>query len=289
MSLRAPDRLLLASARRGGVWLGVTVVTSLLLTGATLALPAVMGRTLDAVLGHGDVARWLALSGVLIFVMVAVDAVDDLVGQAAEARSTAWLRHTLLRHVLALGTRATRRFPPGDLVSRLVGNSARTGNAASGLVWIVMGVVPPLGAIVALALIDYWLCLTFLAGMPVLVLLVRAFLRDISDASEGYFRVQGTIAARLVDALGGIRTITAAGTIDREARRVLAPSPSCTGTDWACGTPSRASRHAETWSSRCWWSPSWPWPVWGSPKGASRPERCSRRASTWSWRPESAA
>ncbi|MBT2400101.1 ABC transporter ATP-binding protein [Streptomyces sp. ISL-100] len=225
MSLRAADRLLLASARQGGVWVGVTVVTSLLLTGATLALPAVMGRTLDAVLGDGDVARWLAVSGALIFVLVVCDAVDDLVGQAAEARSTAWLRHTLLGHVLALGTRATRRFTPGDLVSRLVGNSARTGNVASGLVWVVMGIVPPLGAIIALALIDYWLCLTFLVGMPLVVLLVRAFLRDISDANEGYFRVQGTIAARLVDALGGIRTITAAGTVDREAQRVLAPLP----------------------------------------------------------------
>ncbi|WP_128434189.1 ABC transporter ATP-binding protein [Streptomyces cyaneus] len=225
MSLGAADRLLLASARRGGVWVGVTVVTSLLLTGAGLALPAVMGRTLDAVLSEGDSARWLAFTGVLIFVLVAVDAVDDLVGQIAEARSTAWLRHTLLGHVLALGTRATRRFTPGDLVSRLVGNAARTGNSASSLVWIVMGLVPPLGAIVALAFIDYWLCLTFLAGMPIVVLLVRAFLRDISDANEGYFRVQGTIAARLVDALGGIRTITAARTVDREAHRVLAPLP----------------------------------------------------------------
>lgn len=225
MSLRAADRLLLASARRGGVWVGVTMVTSLLLTGATLALPAVVGRTVDAVLGGSDVARWLALSGALIFVLVVCDAVDDLVGQAAEARSTAWLRHTLVGHVLALGTRATRRFTPGDLVSRLVGNSARSGNFASGLVWVVMGIVPPLGAIVALALIDYWLCLTFLVGMPIVVLLVRAFLRDISVANEGYFRVQGTIAARLTDALGGIRTITAAGTVDREARRVLAPLP----------------------------------------------------------------
>ncbi|MET9514806.1 ABC transporter ATP-binding protein [Streptomyces sp. NPDC002994] len=225
MSLRAADRLLLASARRGGVWVGVTAATSLLLTGATLALPAVMGRTLDAVLSDGDVARWLALSGALIFILVACDAVDDLVGQAAEARSTAWLRHTLLGHVLALGTRATRRFTPGDLVSRLVGNSARTGNIASGLVWVVMGLVPPIGAIVALAFIDYWLCLTFLVGMPLVVLIVRAFLRGISDANEGYFRVQGTIAARLTDALGGIRTITAAGTVDREAQRVLAPLP----------------------------------------------------------------
>ncbi|NUT31114.1 MAG: ABC transporter ATP-binding protein [Streptomyces sp.] len=225
MGLRAPDRLLLSTARHGGVWVGVTMLMALLLTGASLALPAVMGRTVDAVLSDGDIARWLTLSGLLIFVLVTCEAVDDLVGQVAEARSTAWLRHTLLGHVLALGTRATRRFTPGDLVSRLVGNSARTGNVASGLVWIVMGLVPPLGAIVALALIDYWLCLTFLAGMPLVVLLVRAFLRDISDANEGYFRVQGSIAARLTDALGGIRTITAAGTVDREARRVLAPLP----------------------------------------------------------------
>lgn len=225
MRLSAADRLLLSAARRGGVWMGVMVVTSLLLTGATIALPAVMGRTVDAVLGDRDTAQWLALSGVLIFVMVAFEAVDDLVAQVAEARSTAWLRHTLLRHVLALGTRATRRFTGGDLVSRLVGNSARTGNFASGLVWVVMGLVPPLGAIVALGLIDVWLCLTFLVGLPVVGFLVHSFFRDISDANEGYFRVQGAIAARLTDALGGIRTIAAARTVDREARRVLAPLP----------------------------------------------------------------
>ncbi|WP_274560333.1 ABC transporter ATP-binding protein [Streptomyces spiramyceticus] len=225
MGLRPADRLLLASARRGGVWVGVMVVSSLLLTGVAIVLPAVIGRSVDAVLSGNDVAQWLALSGGLIFVLVVFDAVDDLVGQLAEARATAWLRHGLLRHVLALGPRATRRFTAGDLVSRLVGNAARTGNFASGLVWVVMDVVPPLGAIVALALIDPWLCLTFLVGLPLVMFLVRAFLRDIADANEGYFRVQGTIAARLVDALGGIRTIVAAGTVDREARRVLAPLP----------------------------------------------------------------
>ena len=219
------DRLLLAATRRGGAWVGAIVVTSLLLTGVTIALPAVMGRTLDAVLDDRGSARWMALSGALIFVLVAFDAVDDLVSGVAEARSTAWLRHTLLGHVLASGTRATRRFTAGDLVSRMVGNTARTGSFASGVTWVLVGLVPPLGAIVALALIDFWLCLTFLVGMPLVVLLARSFLRDVSGANEGYFRVQGTIAARLSDALGGIRTIVAARTVDREARRVLEPLP----------------------------------------------------------------
>lgn len=225
MTVREGDRLLLAAARRGGAWVGAVVITSLLLTGVIIALPAVMGRTLDAVLNDHDMAQWMALSGALIFVLVAFDIVDDLVSGVVEARSTAWLRHTLLGHVLALGTRATRRYTGGDLVSRMVGNTARTGNFASGVVWVVMGLVPPLGAIVALALIDLWLCLTFLVGMPLVASLARSFLRDVSDANEGYFRVQGTIAARLADALGGIRTIAAAGTVDREERRVLAPLP----------------------------------------------------------------
>ncbi|OKK08727.1 ABC transporter ATP-binding protein [Streptomyces sp. CB03234] len=217
--------MLLAAARRGGPWLGVMLVTSLLISGAGVVLPAVMGRTLDAVLGDQDAARWLALSAALIFVLVAADALDDYVGEVTEARSTAWLRHTLLRHILALGTRATRRFDSGDLVSRLVGNTSETGRVASGVVWAFMNLVPPIGAIVALALIDPWLCLTFLVGLPVLAPLVRAFIRDISDLNERYFDTQGRIAARLTDALTGSRTIAAAKTVDREARRVLAPLP----------------------------------------------------------------
>ncbi|TJZ54275.1 ABC transporter ATP-binding protein [Streptomyces piniterrae] len=225
MDRRAADRLLLTAARRGGPWVAVMMATSLLLAGVYTVLPALMGRTVDAVLSGGDTAGWLSLSIAAIFVLMVCDTLDDLVGKLAEARSVAWVRHTLLRHVLGLGTRATRRFTSGDLVSRLVGNSARTGQVASTLVWAVMDLVPPLGAIVALALIDPWLCLTFLVGLPVVLLLVRTFVRDASDINEHYFDAQGRLAARLVDALTGIRTITAAGTVDREVRRVLGPLP----------------------------------------------------------------
>ncbi|WP_093802598.1 ABC transporter ATP-binding protein [Streptomyces sp. Wb2n-11] len=226
MDRRAADRLLLAAARRGGPWVVVMMATSLLLAGVYTVLPALMGNTVDAVLrGGGDTAVWLSLSIAAIFVLMVCDMLDDLVGKLAEARSTAWVRHTLLRHVLGLGPRAVRRFAPGDLVSRLVGNSARTGQVASTLVWAVTDLVPPLGAVVALALIDPWLCLTFLVGLPVVLALVRTFVRDVSDINERYFDAQGRVATRLVDALGGIRTITAAGTVDHEVGRVLGPLP----------------------------------------------------------------
>ncbi|MCL8015559.1 ABC transporter ATP-binding protein [Streptomyces sp. AS02] len=225
MERRAADRLLLATVRRGGAWGVFQAAVSLLLAGAYIALPAVVGRTVDAVLGRGDTALWLTLSAVTVALLVGCDTADDYAGAVANARCTAWLRHTLLGHVLDLGAPAARRHTPGDLVARLVGNTARAGSAPSGLVWAVTELVPPVGAVVALALIDPWLCLTFLAGLPLVVLMVRAFVRDVSDLNDRYFATQGDIATRFVDALTGIRTITAAGTTAREAERVLAPLP----------------------------------------------------------------
>ncbi|NUP24053.1 MAG: ABC transporter ATP-binding protein [Streptomyces sp.] len=207
------------------MWGGIQAAASLLLACVYVLLPAVMGRTVDAVLGRGDTALWLTLTAVTVALLVVCDTVDDYAGAVANARCTAWLRHTLLGHVLDLGAPAARRHTPGDLVARLVGNTARAGSAPSGLVWAVTELVPPIGAIVALALIDPWLCLTFVAGLPLVVLVVRAFVRDVSDLNDRYFATQGRIATRLVDALTGIRTIAAAGTTSREAERVLEPLP----------------------------------------------------------------
>lgn len=222
---RAADRLLLTVVGKGGAWGAVLAATSLLLSGIYVVLPALMGRTVDAVLGPGDVTLWLTLSTVAVALLIVCDALDDYAGAVANARSTAWLRHTLLGHVLDMGPRATRHHTPGDLTARLVGNTSRAGSAPSGLVWAVTELIPPIGAVVALALIDPWLCLTFLAGLPLIVVVVRAFARDVSDVNDRYLAAQARIATRLADALTGIRTITAAGTLARETDRVLAPLP----------------------------------------------------------------
>ena len=87
------------------------------------------------------------------------------------------------------------------------------------------GVLPALGGIVALALIDPWLCLTFLVGMPFFFVFLRVFARDASQQAARYFEAQGRLASRLVDALAGARTIAAAGTADQEVHRVLQPLP----------------------------------------------------------------
>jgi ATP-binding cassette subfamily B protein len=127
--------------------------------------------------------------------------------------------------VLALGTGAAGRSASGELSSRLVANAADAGSVAPDLVRAGIGVLPAVGGTVALALIDPWLCLTFLAGMPIFIFLLRAFAREASDQASRYLDTQGTIASRLVDALSGARTIAAAATQDREAERILRPLP----------------------------------------------------------------
>ena len=219
------DRLLVSVARHGGRWVGVLALTSLAIAAAELALPYVIGHGVDAILQDRSATVWVALCGGLIAALVIADAVDDLAAGIAIARSTARLRHDVLEHVLAIGSRPLRDLPPGEIAARLVGNTAETARVAPDVVRSVTGLVPAIGGIVALAIIDPWLCLTFVAGLPVLMLVLRVFARDASQIATSYLSVQGTVARRLVDALAGARTIAAAGTAEREAQRVLAPLP----------------------------------------------------------------
>jgi ATP-binding cassette subfamily B protein len=219
------DRLLLRIVRRGGGWVGVLLAASLVLAAAQTALPAVLGGAVDAVLDGRDFAFWLLGCGLLVGVLLVCDVLDDLAAGMTTARSTAWLRRTVLDHILASGTRTTRRFDVGDLTTRLVGNAADAGRAGTTIIWAITALIPAIGGIVALALIDPWLCLTFLVGAPVLLAVVRNCVRDASALADRYLQAQGWIAGRLVDALTGARTIAAAHTTEWEAKRVLAPVP----------------------------------------------------------------
>jgi ATP-binding cassette subfamily B protein len=63
------------------------------------------------------------------------------------------------------------------------------------------------------------------AGLPLAWLVVRVLVRDISGLFVRYCTVLAEIADRLAAALGGMRTIRASGTVDRETQRVLGPLP----------------------------------------------------------------
>ncbi|HET9144387.1 ABC transporter ATP-binding protein [Actinophytocola sp.] len=214
-----------ATARRAGRWLPLIGLSALAGTLSMLALPAVLGRAVDEIVTGGDTGTWIAAAAGLLLLSMVADLAGAFAGVICTANTTAWLRTRLVRHLLAIGPEGARRFDTGDLVTRVSGNAADAANAGPVLVTVVTGVLPPVGGVVLLAVIDPWLAAAFLAGIGLVVLVLRAFTKRTAEIVIAYQRIQGRIATRLTESLGGARTIAAAGTVDRERDRVLEPLP----------------------------------------------------------------
>ncbi|OLF17982.1 ABC transporter ATP-binding protein [Actinophytocola xanthii] len=210
-------------ARHAGGWLPVIGAASLLGTLGALALPIVLGRAVDAIVSGADSELWLVLATGLILLGVVTDLLDVFAGTACVAGTTAWLRTRLVRHILGAGDAGRRGLDTGDLVSRVSGNAAEAAQAGPSLVTVGSALLPSVGSLALLAYLDLWLAVAFLAGLVLVGIVLRVFTRRTAEVVTAYLAIQGRIAARLGESLGGARTIAAAGTLERERRRVLGP------------------------------------------------------------------
>ncbi|MFF3753106.1 ABC transporter ATP-binding protein [Streptomyces sp. NPDC002018] len=217
---------LLGAARHSAVPTAAVFLCSAASAAASLVLPAAVGRTLDLLLDRdGGAGFWLLLCAVAITAEVLLDALVALVSGTANAHSTAWLRVRALTRLLSAPPERGARFSPGDTAARLSANATEAATAPATAASLAASLLAPAGAVVALFLIDLWTAVAFLVGLPLLFLVLRAFTRDSSDSVARYQRAQSVLASRLVEALGGARTVAAAGTTERELERILAPLP----------------------------------------------------------------
>ncbi|MGY5045272.1 ABC transporter ATP-binding protein [Streptomyces sp. 900105755] len=223
---RPPHRDPMSTAlRHAGARCAALCLASTAATATGLLLPAVLGHALDLLLAGAPAIAWVARAAGLVLLLALLDGCASVLAGTVDARATAGLRKRVTGHVLALGPRAGTRFGTGDLVARLVGNAAQAGTGPAALAALLGALAGPVGGVVALGLVDPWLAAVFLAGAPVLALLLRAFARDTSACVAEYQRAQGRIATALAEAVDGHRTIVAAGLQAREAERVLRPLP----------------------------------------------------------------
>jgi len=213
-------------ARHAGGWLPVIGVASLAGTLGALALPLVLGHAVDSIVTSSPGgAGWFWLAVGLVVLGIAVDLTDAYAGTACVAATTAWLRDRLVRHVLAIGEPGRRGLDTGDLVGRVSGNAAEAAQAGPTVVTVGIAMLPPAGSLVLLAYLDLSLAAAFLGGVALVVIVLRLFARRTAEVVGAYLAAQGRLAARLSESLAGARTIAAAGTVEREQRRVLAPLP----------------------------------------------------------------
>lgn len=211
--------------RHGRAWLPLIGLAAVIGSLTSLALPTVLGRSVDAIVARDDLSGWLLLAGGLIALGIACDLIDTFADPACVAGTTAWLRHRVVRQVVTGGPEGTRKFDTGDLVSRVSGNAVDAAQAGPATVTAVAAALPPVGSLVLLTLIDPWLAAAFIGGVVLVVAVLVAFARRTAEISLDYQETQGRIAALLTESLVGIRTIAAAGTVPEEERRILAPLP----------------------------------------------------------------
>ncbi|MFF3672883.1 ATP-binding cassette domain-containing protein [Streptomyces sp. NPDC002120] len=223
---RTADRALVAAARHSGGRTAAVLGCAVTAAAAALAEPAVLGHTLDLLLRRAPSGpAWTLLCAAVIVAEVALDAVAARLSGEVDGRSTARLRRLGLAGLLRTAPHHAARHAPGETAARLTAHAAEAGKVPAAVAHALAALLPPLGAVVALFLIDVWAALAFLAGVPLLVLLLRAFTRDTRTSIARYQQVQLATAGRLVEALAGARTIAAAGTADRERARILARLP----------------------------------------------------------------
>ncbi|QMU77035.1 ABC transporter ATP-binding protein [Streptacidiphilus sp. PB12-B1b] len=222
--LRPADRLLRRVARRQPRWPLTLAAAVLAGTAATLALPITLARGVNGVLAGRSTGPCLPFF-VTLAVLVAAETLTQLADPYTTAGATAFLRSAFVRHTLAAGPFAAELPSTGDLVARLTGSTAEAATAAPSVVYSLSQLALSVGAVVALGLLDPLLAVTFLVTAPACYLLVRGYLRRTTGLVVGYQQGQAAVAARLLDALAGIRTIAASGTVDAEIERVLQPVP----------------------------------------------------------------
>ncbi|MFE2626334.1 ATP-binding cassette domain-containing protein [Streptomyces sp. NPDC059374] len=202
---------------------------------ASLLLPAAVSRSVDQALssgsgsgsgsGGGGGGGGVLQLAVVVGVLTAAEAAAQYAGPRATAEATARLRSTVLRRVLAAGPYPAHRTAVGDLVARLTAGAAEAGLAGQAIIYTVAQLGMAAAAVVALGLLAPELAAAFLLTAPAGWLLLRRHVRRTVQRGTGYQRAQADVAARLMDALAGSRTIAAAGTVEQEIERVLRPVP----------------------------------------------------------------
>ncbi|GAB3744107.1 ABC transporter ATP-binding protein [Amycolatopsis oliviviridis] len=204
------------------------VLTAFAVGGAAVALacellvPSSLADAVAAMSGRGvATGPLLALATVLGIGLVA-SVVAGQVTVRGMAETTARHRRDLLEKTLSLPVRQ-REFSPGDLLTRFSGDANAPAQLGFGVIGVLITAAGSVVALVALWFLDPWL--TGLVGAELVVswFAVRVFLRRVGDAETRYRTARGRLAALLVDAHTGIRTIRACRTRDRELRRILGP------------------------------------------------------------------
>lgn len=214
-------RLLAGAVRHTGGRLSLLVALMVVRTAVSLALPALLAAAVNAVLHGRDGAGPALAWGATMAGGAVCDTVMAPLGVSCAAYGTRWLQLRTVGHLLGQGGRSP--VPAGEAVTQVTQATQQAGALPVAVADWGVTVTGSAAALAALWWLDWRCALAFLLVVPTTALIARRFVGKVTTVQGAYLAAQSQIAGRLLSALSGARTIRAAGTLDRETARVLAP------------------------------------------------------------------
>lgn len=212
---------------RSYTWQSVVAVLSLLLvSGANLATPLLIGRAIDEGIGPRRLGVIFVVVGWLVGLALARALFTFLQGYLAERASQGVaydLRDALFERIERLSFSYYDRVQTGQLVTRLTSDVEQIRTfAGSGVVQLANAVVMLLGTTVLLLYLDWQLALVALAVVPIIAVLLVRFVGRIRPLFREVQQTLGRLNTVLQEDLLGVRVIRAFAREDYETARYTA-------------------------------------------------------------------
>ena len=197
----------------------------LLVSGANLATPVLIGRAIDDGVGPRKLGVIFLIVGGLVALALARGLFTFLQGYLAERASQGVaydLRDALFERIERLSFSYYDRVQTGQLVTRLTSDVEQIRSfAGSGVVQLANAVVMLIGTTVLLLYLDWQLALVALAIVPVIALLLVRFVSRIRPLFREVQQTLGHLNTVLQEDLLGVRVIRAFAREDYETNRYM--------------------------------------------------------------------
>lgn len=193
-------------------------VICLLVSAACLAMPAAVGRLVEALATGQDRALWVAVLAALAVVMGGGNAAYAAVVASVAERHILRLRNAMIHRTLRLPVRHVRRIGSGDLGSRLTADTMQLrGSLDIGLGQLPQAVLMVVGTFAAMLYLDPVLLGVTLTGFAAAALVITWLYRGLqrsalehqqhlAQAAQGY--------AHALSALPTVKSLRAEGHVD---------------------------------------------------------------------------
>jgi len=202
------------------------VVSLLLVSGANLATPILIGRAIDDGIDPRRLGVIFLVVGGLVGIALARGLFTFLQGYLAEKASQGVaydLRDALFERIERLSFSYYDRVQTGQLVTRLTSDVEQIrAFAGSGVVQLANAIAMLIGATALLLYLDWQLALVALAIVPVIALLLVRFVGRIRPLFREVQQTLGQLNTVLQEDLSGVRVIRAFAREDYETARYKA-------------------------------------------------------------------